>query len=354
MPTIISYSWNFGDNNTSEEENPIHIYTEEGNYEVCLTLTYTQMGVERIDTYCEYINIGSSNTINITGMVNYGTNPSDVNTADAIVMLIESDEERSYFSIIDQTQTENAYYNFSNVNPDAIYFLYAIPLELGYLPTYFGDAIFWQDAASINEVNTTFYTINLVSFEGLLEEGIGTIEGILTDIAPTKAFSDLSGIVVVLLDENNNPIAYTTTDENGNFIFEDIALRDYTVRVEIVGHTSENLNVSLNEENPFVGNIEFNVHGATVSVKDIAMINVNSIFPNPAISNLNISMDIREHTNITINLVNIIGQVISSENIEVKGNLEHQINVKDIPQGIYILNIITENQEKITKKVVIK
>ena len=34
-----SYAWDFGDNNTSNEENPIHIYNESGNYIVTLTTT---------------------------------------------------------------------------------------------------------------------------------------------------------------------------------------------------------------------------------------------------------------------------------------------------------------------------
>jgi PKD repeat protein len=34
-----SYSWNFGDANTSTDENPVHVYAEPGNYDVVLTAT---------------------------------------------------------------------------------------------------------------------------------------------------------------------------------------------------------------------------------------------------------------------------------------------------------------------------
>lgn len=34
-----SWDWDFGDGNTSTEQNPIHVYTEEGNYEICLIAT---------------------------------------------------------------------------------------------------------------------------------------------------------------------------------------------------------------------------------------------------------------------------------------------------------------------------
>ncbi len=38
----ISYSWNFGDGNTSTEENPVHVYDEAGEYEVVLTATNSE------------------------------------------------------------------------------------------------------------------------------------------------------------------------------------------------------------------------------------------------------------------------------------------------------------------------
>lgn len=36
---IVSYYWDFGDGDTSEEPNPIHTYKEAGNYTVTLTVT---------------------------------------------------------------------------------------------------------------------------------------------------------------------------------------------------------------------------------------------------------------------------------------------------------------------------
>jgi len=46
-------TWNFGDNNSSTEENPTHIYESPGEYEVCITGTncYSE------NTYCEIITI---------------------------------------------------------------------------------------------------------------------------------------------------------------------------------------------------------------------------------------------------------------------------------------------------------
>ncbi|PKP52388.1 MAG: hypothetical protein CVT92_09110 [Bacteroidetes bacterium HGW-Bacteroidetes-1] len=48
-----SWFWDFGDGNTSSEENPSHIYSESGTYKVCLKAS----NGEAMDEYCEDIEI---------------------------------------------------------------------------------------------------------------------------------------------------------------------------------------------------------------------------------------------------------------------------------------------------------
>ncbi|MBC8510289.1 MAG: PKD domain-containing protein, partial [Cryomorphaceae bacterium] len=50
-----SYFWDFGDNSTSTDENPIHLYAQSGWYYVCLTIMDSTTNC--YDTYCDYINI---------------------------------------------------------------------------------------------------------------------------------------------------------------------------------------------------------------------------------------------------------------------------------------------------------
>lgn len=51
---IVSYHWSFGDGSTSDAANPVHTYTEEGTYLVCLTIVTTD-GCE--STFCDEINV---------------------------------------------------------------------------------------------------------------------------------------------------------------------------------------------------------------------------------------------------------------------------------------------------------
>ena len=52
--TIVSYEWDFGDGNTSTEEDPSHVYEEPGVYTVCLTV-YSAVGC--ISTECNDVTV---------------------------------------------------------------------------------------------------------------------------------------------------------------------------------------------------------------------------------------------------------------------------------------------------------
>ncbi|MFT4535737.1 MAG: PKD repeat protein [Saprospiraceae bacterium] len=53
---VITYSWDFGDGTTSEEENPIHTYGSNGTYEVILTVTNQCGEVETSNSYIINVN----------------------------------------------------------------------------------------------------------------------------------------------------------------------------------------------------------------------------------------------------------------------------------------------------------
>lgn len=54
----ISWAWNFGDNTTSNLQNPVHQYAQAGTYNVCLTITTAD---STSCTYCNVVVIGSIN-----------------------------------------------------------------------------------------------------------------------------------------------------------------------------------------------------------------------------------------------------------------------------------------------------
>lgn len=56
-PPAESWYWDFGDGVTSNEQNPVHIFTGEGDVEICLTASRTQNGIVCEQMRCQKINL---------------------------------------------------------------------------------------------------------------------------------------------------------------------------------------------------------------------------------------------------------------------------------------------------------
>ena len=67
---IVSWNWDFGDGNTSSEQNPIHIYNEDGTYDVSLIVT-TDIGSES-EPYTVEIQIGALDILDTNHPDNFG------------------------------------------------------------------------------------------------------------------------------------------------------------------------------------------------------------------------------------------------------------------------------------------
>lgn len=73
--TLVSSSWSFGDGGTSTATNPVHTYTNQGWYNVCLNVVYVDSGVSTTCTFCDSIFVGNPvNPCNADFMYVYMTN----------------------------------------------------------------------------------------------------------------------------------------------------------------------------------------------------------------------------------------------------------------------------------------
>lgn len=73
-----------------------------------------------------------------------------------------------------------------------------------------------------------------------------------------------------------------------------------------------------------------------------------ALFPNPS-NGENVNLQINEGGVYTVELVNTVGALISSEEIVVNGNERHEMNFASLARGIYILNVKGESGVKSTK-----
>ncbi|MGB4229954.1 MAG: T9SS type A sorting domain-containing protein, partial [Bacteroidales bacterium] len=80
-----------------------------------------------------------------------------------------------------------------------------------------------------------------------------------------------------------------------------------------------------------------------------------SIYPNPANDYVNVNIISPVSTNAIINISNILGQQVYSESINVKaGSTNVNINVNNLPAGMYIFSLQAEGKFLKTQKIIIE
>ena len=76
--------------------------------------------------------------------------------------------------------------------------------------------------------------------------------------------------------------------------------------------------------------------------------------PNPSNDIFNITFVSEEVQDLSIRVVNMLGEVIHTESLEkFVGEYTKQINLKDYTKGVYFLEIVT-NQGVVNKKIVLQ
>lgn len=127
----------------------------------------------------------------------------------------------------------------------------------------------------------------------------------------------------------------------------------------ISGATDQNYNFTLNG-NYYVE--VFNSFGcstvsAVIVVNDVGVAeNINAlslnIYPNPTSNNFTLEYVLEKSENVKVNLMNVTGQLIYSENINASAGInKKQISFLENANGIYYLQVVT-NENVVTKKVV--
>lgn len=355
----LNYSWNNGTNNS-------YITPIVGGF-FCVTIT-DPSGCTASDCY-SYNPGGANGNNGIFGIANFldSTINSNISGSASLYLfdaLTGSPDLVETVSI--QSSPNGAWYDFGNVdNGDYLVKLTVDPNSPffdDYLPTYYGDVLQWQDADIINIPYMGFQSFDITFIDGGVPPGNGNIGGTVDDGEGLVGQNNddrsggLAGISILLFDENEEPIGHAVTDESGNFNFEDLAWGTYKVWIEIVGQDQAWHWVTIGPDNPSVTNIVFEVTeegvSVTTSIEEIISTMTFETFPNPVNDILNVSFEMMEREAINISLSSMTGQtVITQSQTFTNGKQNVQMNLSDLPQGVYILSI-SNNKEAISKKVV--
>jgi PKD repeat protein len=351
-----TYSWDFGDSSVSTVANPTHTYAGQGTYVACVTITDA---TGCVSTDCVMLTLmAPATTGDIFGFVvadsmTFGTSMSEV-------YLIEYDSTTGTLTAIDTQSTIQGSFNFTNV-PFGSYFvkgalLSSDPQYANYLPTYYIQSLYWNNATSVS-VTSTMPQAN--AFIQLIQGsnpsgGAGFIGGLVTQGANGPG-DPMEGIQVILFDANMNPIGYTYTDENGNYSFDDLALGVYYIYVESLGLQTAPIQVTLSNSTTSMSEVNFEVGSSYVmftNTENIQSISGVSVFPNPVLNALNLQVQADKTLDANISVVTLTGQVLINEARTFTNGFNNvSIVSSNLPTGIYMVRVQT-NEGVITQKFV--
>jgi len=267
------------------------------------------------------------------------------NTAfnDGIVQLFKP-KGSSYTAVSTQVINADGSFNFKWLEASD-YLIRALPndLQSAYLPSYYVNAIDWQDANVISlKGKIQGLHLSLVDCP-LLTSGGGSITGSVDVLdsnfaSPLKSFSPIKMSVLVV--QNGQVIAYACTDVNGNYKVDNLPDGTYDIYVEAPGYAKFAQTVSIN--NGSSTSADFSLKDGIASTTGVTVINSSNtavLYPNPTSDNITIQ------SNSSVQSVDIMN--IAGVNV-LKRNSCTSINVSQLPVGMYIVKIIT-NKETIIK-----
>jgi PKD repeat protein len=340
-----TYEWGFGDGTTGAGQNQTHTYTAAGIYYVTLTTADT--------TGCTYstgqsVVVGDSTNFNqVYGQVYAGNFPAGPGTT----MISSIDSSAGFNPFISYSALDsNGVYYFTMV-PSGHYVIYAIPYDsAGYLPTYYGDVLTWQQATVLNlgQPNNP-YDIHLIP-SGDLIPGIGTITGLIN--SGDFATGTVDKIKMILMNENKDAISFGNVNAAGEFNFPSLDYGAYYLHPELAGCSSDLVKVFISPVYPhptvnmtFTGGKILGVENHTTTLE------AGVVYPNPVISEANVTVTLKTGSRITIELFNLMGQAVYQDSRTLgQGSTQVQIPVSDLPTGIYSLRITSNQGETMSRK----
>jgi hypothetical protein len=256
------------------------------------------------------------------------------------------------------------YYHFGNVSAGNYYLkaqlLPASSRYTHFMPTYFEASLDWQGAQLISLGSPQNpYNIHLVECTPPAA-GNGNIQGSITQ-GGVKFGGNGTGmpdIEVMLLDPNNNPLAYAKTDTSGSFSFANIAYGTYNVKPEKAGEVSSMAQTTIDNNRPRAV-LPFTLAGTQIiyGINDpganISL--VGSLYPNPAAgTKVSLKVNCIREMNVALKLFNTLGQVVAQSEVQlVSGSNTVELNISGIKAGPYYFKLQTSDDKTIIRKLTV-
>lgn len=288
----------------------------------------------------------------IHGMVT-STNPAMGDTA-AIVYLINRAFDpvlgTHILTAIDSATTDSlGYYSFSLPATFDTLLVKAAersfsPDYANYLPTYYTSSLNWSGGTEILAATTA--DIQLIA--GTNPGGPAFIGGdVLQGANKSTAVGDpLSKRILILTTNANVPVAYAYSNAAGHFSFPSLAYGTYKIFGDAPGKSNPALTITLDAQHQSITNIVFEEHSqvfdghiATAVVNVKGNLSGISLFPNPAVDNINVMGLETVGGAKTITISSTTGATVYTHTFN--NGEKAVVPVSNLSKGIYMLNVNT-------------
>ncbi len=343
-----SYSWSFGDGSTGTGQTVTHSFASPGYYTVSMT------SVED-STLCSYtssqtILVGdSTNLQQIYGQVFAGTFP----LTSGLAMIFSLDTAANTIPYFDSHVIDSAGVYYFEYVPQGNYVIWALPFDSmgGYLPTFYGDVIYWEQATVVNlGVPQNPYNIHLLQATDLLS-GPGGING---QINPGLKSASADKITMLLMNEQGQPVGYRRVNASGSFDFSALSYGTYYLKAELPGVTSDVVKVVIDAANPFASVVMTFTGNGILGINDpVEFVKEFITYPNPVNDLVNISLKMTSAAQVTVGLINLGGQMVKNGSYKLeRGENRITLDLSGIASGLYTLRITSPEGISLTQKLV--
>jgi len=295
--------------------------------------------------------ISSAKTYSISGYAL--TESGKLNSGRAVLI---HKPNRKVFAI---SKINEGNFEFKNI-PNSVYTVYVIPAYpelMQYVPTFYVDKLFYRNA-DFFEVNTDKTDIYVKMRFHERKSGTGRISGnihyetdnlndsitvknVFGESFASANFNIAVDIPVLLLDMNDQTVAWTITDIYGNYIFENVPNGSFKIFSE-TSTASANSKVELSgERNSVTANLVMKSNTESTSISDPISSKL-VVYPIPAKDKLNVVLQ----ENDIISILDVRGQLLYKKQGEIGIN---EINLSSFGKGLLILRT-GNNTIKIVKE----
>lgn len=318
---------------------------------------------------CLFTISASAQNSSIGGIV-YADSANSTQTDSFMVWLISFNSSTNILTAVDsQVISGQGMGSYSFANPaNGSYRTKAAHLNgpssgTGYLPTYHSSTfsnspLLWSNASVITHTGSNSFGNHIYMAQGTVTSGPGFIGGNVQQGANKGTASGIADMTILLLDASDNPVAFATTDANGDYSFSNLPHGTYKVHPENLGDATTAASVTIDATHVTQNAISFersNSNKTIVplpnSIANVAASAISvSVYPNPANNVVNINWANNSNDIASVVITDISGEKVLSTQVSMNANTS--INIETLNSGLYFMNIASENGSNTQKLIV--